>query len=231
MEHYTKEWIRSRFPDGSGSFFKCEGKLAWACDTWCEKYEEEYDFKEGDEKEGKEKLITLLQVIRDSSPTNISALEAMFDIEMFLRTFSVELLTSNWDGILNGKNFDLYWNPETKKWVYIRHDLDLAMIMTTAQLPIWIKEEEVRVAWLVTQSPKWQPRFRELLLLGLSHMQGPEFQQEVHALHDLALPLIESDTWRGVDSPNSLFIFNGGPGAILGWVEKRIKSVMEQLAN
>jgi len=115
LEHMNKEYLKSRFENSVGPFFKCTGNLTYECDDWCPQYVKNFDFKEGDETLAKAKMIELLQVIRDSTPGDLTKLEAVFDIEMFLRAFSVEILTSNWDGILGANNFEMYWNPDTQK--------------------------------------------------------------------------------------------------------------------
>jgi len=229
LEHMSKDFLKSRFDNGAGPFFKCVGTLAYECDNWCPQYAETYDWKEGDEVLGQTKMIELLQIIRDSTPDDLTKLEAVFDIEMFLRAFSVEMLTSNWDGIIAANNFEMYWNPDTEKWIYFRHDLDVAMQVATGTASIWILEDHVRVAWLCTQNKKWQARYRELLQLGITYMESPEYKAEIRDLHDLAEPLIEKDYWRGVDLPNTLALFNGGPIALLNWSLRRAANIAEQL--
>jgi spore coat protein CotH len=56
--------------------------------------------------EGYKELVTLLAVI-NLSPNNTFErdLNAIFDVDLFLRFLVFEVATGNWDGIANGNNF------------------------------------------------------------------------------------------------------------------------------
>ncbi len=65
-------------------------------------------------------LIDLIQVINNG---NLTALAAIFDIDMFLRSQAVEALFADGDGFAcSGHNFFLY--SVAGKFSFIRHDLD-----------------------------------------------------------------------------------------------------------
>ena len=49
---------------------------------------------------------------------------AVFNVDLFLRTLVMEVVTGNWDGIANGNNMYFYQDPATGLWNYLRHDYD-----------------------------------------------------------------------------------------------------------
>lgn len=54
-------------------------------------------------------------------------LRSPIDLEFFMRSFVMEVLTANWDGIWDGANCLLYYDPQESIFIYFREDLDLSL--------------------------------------------------------------------------------------------------------
>jgi len=76
-------------------------------------------------------LIATLDNSQDNE-TFIREFSSLFDVDLFLRTYVMEVFTGNWDGTWNGNNYYLYLNPDVGKFQYFRHDLDLSFGMFEA---------------------------------------------------------------------------------------------------
>ncbi len=51
-----------------------------------------------------------------------------FDVEAFLQQLALDVLTGHWDDYwVNANNYNLFHNPETRRWSYIPYDFDNAM--------------------------------------------------------------------------------------------------------
>lgn len=42
-------------------------------------------------------------------------IEDIFDVDLFLRTYVMEVATGNWDGIWDCNNYFMYYNPQFDK--------------------------------------------------------------------------------------------------------------------
>jgi len=60
-------------------------------------------------------------------------LNNIFDVSFFLRTYIMEVVTGNWDGIRDANNYYLVYNPNTNQFCYFRHDLDASFNEDTMQ--------------------------------------------------------------------------------------------------
>src|SRR5688572_23446765 len=74
-------------------------------------------------------LIKFIKILNLSNQTLEQDLLSIFNVDMFLRTLVMEVATGNWGGTWNGNNYYLYLNPDTGKFEYFRHDLDLSFGM------------------------------------------------------------------------------------------------------
>jgi hypothetical protein len=77
---------------------------------------------------GERSIVFIHFTLTDSiNYANSSAeIDKIFDIDLYIRTFVMEVATGNWDGIFNANNYYLYFNPDVNKFQYFRHDLDFS---------------------------------------------------------------------------------------------------------
>jgi hypothetical protein len=52
--------------------------------------------------------------------------EKVFDVDIFLRAITMEVMSGQTDGIYNANNYWLYYNKSLKQFQYFRHDFDLS---------------------------------------------------------------------------------------------------------
>jgi len=72
----------------------------------------------------------MIEILNLAPPNTFAAeFEAIFDVDSFIQTYIMEVMTGNWDGIYDGNNYYLYKDPTINKWRYFRHDLDLSFGM------------------------------------------------------------------------------------------------------
>ncbi len=54
-----------------------------------------------------------------------NAIMNAFDVDAFLKRLALDALTGHWDDYwINGNNYHLFLNPETRRWTYIPYDFD-----------------------------------------------------------------------------------------------------------
>lgn len=132
LEEINKQFLQSRFGNDNGLLYKCVGDLSYlgadpdlyanctAGDSMC------YT-PETDEAEDFSLLRDFIAVLNKTPEDEFEeAIQKIFDVDLFLRTFTVEVLTGNWDGIWDCNNYWLYYNPDVNVFQYFRQDLDVS---------------------------------------------------------------------------------------------------------
>jgi hypothetical protein len=71
-------------------------------------------------------LIQFLNVLNNTNSAEFACeIDAVFDVDMYLRTLAIEVLTGHWDGYAyNKNNYYLYQRPSDQKFVFIEYDMD-----------------------------------------------------------------------------------------------------------
>lgn len=136
-EQVNKKFIDSRFGDDKGNLYKCSwpADLVWI-DNKQETYkniinpsplnERAYELKTNEDDDDYADFVQLLNVINNSTAGNfIADIEAIFDVQTYLKTLAAEVLIGHWDNYYyNKNNYYLYHNPVTNKFVYLPYDMD-----------------------------------------------------------------------------------------------------------
>jgi spore coat protein CotH len=125
VEQIDDEFIASRFDDKAGNLYKC---------TWGATLENNgqiynngtYELKTNTAVDNRAILDNFVKVLNTTSSANFEeAIEAVFNVNKFIKYLAVEALTGHWDGYsYNQNNFYLYENMTTGLIEFIPYDVD-----------------------------------------------------------------------------------------------------------
>lgn len=127
VEHYDEEFTQSRF-GGQGNLYKClYGADLKYIGASANNYKlEYYEIKNPEGPGAYEDLAQLIDVLNNASSSDFECdLEHIFNVNGFLKSLVMDVLTGNWDGPhYNKNNFYLYFNAQAGQFEYIPFDLD-----------------------------------------------------------------------------------------------------------
>ncbi len=127
-EHIDEEFIQSRFPQNdTGNLYKAiYGANMLYSGTNQAPYENLYELSTNKSANDYSGLIHFLNVLNNTNSADFACeIESVFDVDMYLRTLAVEILTGHWDGYsYNKNNYYLYQRPSDQKFVFIEYDMD-----------------------------------------------------------------------------------------------------------
>ncbi len=125
VEQIDDEFLDKRYDTELGNLYKC---------YWGSTFENNgevnnnsrYELKTNKETNDRSKLVNFVTVLSSYSGENLKPrIEAIFDVETYLRQLAVETLIGHWDGYsYNSNNFYIHENPTTNKIDFIPYDLD-----------------------------------------------------------------------------------------------------------
>lgn len=132
IEQIDEEFVERRFGNKDGNLYKClyPADLAYlGNDPDAYKLMADgrrvYDLRTNEEEDDYSDLANFISVINQASLTDLPCeLEAIFNVDAYLRTMAFDVLSGNWDGYWNKNNFYLYNNTATGKFEYIPFDVD-----------------------------------------------------------------------------------------------------------
>ncbi len=113
VESMREPLLIRAFGNGKGTVY--EGSVVDFHKEW----ENSFEHKRGDDKRGREKIKTLINVLADDEVTE-QVIGEHVDLDSFYRFWATEGLLGFWDGYSgNNNNFFVYLNPETDKFHFI----------------------------------------------------------------------------------------------------------------
>ncbi|MEL6863490.1 MAG: CotH kinase family protein [Bacteroidota bacterium] len=133
VEHIDEVFVDLRFGSDKGNLYKClwPADLAYLGEDpnlykLVDAGRRVYELKTNTETDDYSRLAALIGVINNSPPADFACdLEKIFNVQSYLRSIAMDVLTGNWDGpIFNKNNFYLYDNPLSGQFEYIPYDLD-----------------------------------------------------------------------------------------------------------
>ncbi|NNC96046.1 MAG: T9SS type A sorting domain-containing protein [Chitinophagales bacterium] len=128
VEHIDEEFVRSRFGNRSGNLYKCYwgSDLTYIDDNPASYMDKSYELKTNTDENDFSDLAEFIKVLNKSSlSTRACELREVFNVDDYLRSMAMDILTGNWDGpLINKNNFYLYHNSSTDQFEYIPYDLD-----------------------------------------------------------------------------------------------------------
>lgn len=134
VEHVDEVFLKSRFGNNNGNLFKClSGANLKYIDNNQESYKKlrsgsliVYELKTNESNNDFSGLVHFIDILNNTSSSNFEAeIEKIFNVDNYLKTIAVEILTGHWDNyIFNSNNYYLYQNLSTHKYEYIPYDVD-----------------------------------------------------------------------------------------------------------
>lgn len=152
VEQIDDEFVQSRFDDDTGNLYKC---------SWGATLEDNgqifddgtYELESNKAFNDRSVLAQFVNVLNNTAAAHLETeLEAVFNVQSYLRYLAVEALTGHWDGYsYNQNNFYLYENPESGLVEFIPYDTDNTFGMDwvnrdwgTREVLDWIKHGDPR---------------------------------------------------------------------------------------
>jgi hypothetical protein len=127
-EHIDEEFIQSRFPlNDNGNLYKANyGANMLYTGTNQSPYESLYELSTNKSANDYSGLIHFLDILNNTNTADFACeIDAVFDVDMYLRTLAIEILSGHWDGYaFNKNNYYLYQRPSDQKFVFIEYDMD-----------------------------------------------------------------------------------------------------------
>ena len=133
VEHIDEEFIEKRFGNKSGNLYKCiygtnleflgDNPDAYKLAPWGQRI---YELKTNTEADDYSGLARFIDVLNNSPEENFQCdLEAVFNVNAYLKTLVYEILFGHWDGYsVNQNNYYLYHNPADDRFYFLSYDLD-----------------------------------------------------------------------------------------------------------
>lgn len=162
VENIDEVYLKRRQKDVNGQLFKCfYGADFQYLGNNPDKYSNNvYEAANNEDNPDIWKLIDFTEVLsKPSDPNYRCKLEAIFDVDDYLKRMAFEVLIGHWDNLLfNINNAYLYFNPVTKKMEILSYDLDNTYGID------WFKEDwSDRNIYSWAQANKPRPLYNNLL--------------------------------------------------------------------
>lgn len=133
VEHIDENFIEKRFGNNDGNLYKCYYGVDFnyiSDDGNAYKFEDNgrrtYELKTNEAMDDYSDLAAFIAVLNNTPLIDLPCeLEAVFNVDAYLKVIAFDVLTANWDGpIWNKNNCYIYKNTATGKFEYIPYDLD-----------------------------------------------------------------------------------------------------------
>lgn len=151
-EAFTKEFLAKFFQDPSGDLYESPA---------VQDVSENAEKDRGDEA-NRENLKELIGACREpDEKKRWERLEAILDVDQFLRFLAMESLLSHWDGYnFNRNNYRFYFDATTKKAWFFCHGMD--QTFGDPNLPA-IANSNAMVGQAILSNPRWKARRDEIV--------------------------------------------------------------------
>ncbi len=186
--------IEEQFASDDGNLYKPEGTGA----TFTEGSfnEQSFDKETNQEEADYSDILSLFEVLHAESRLSDpeawrASLEAVFDVDVFLRWLAVNTVVQNWDtyGVMN-HNYFLYTDPESGLITWIPWDNNHALNGTSQRGTLSLSMDEVDERWplisYLMDDPVYQTQYETYLGEVIETVFVPEEMAETYAFyHDL----------------------------------------------
>ncbi len=256
VEHIDEEYIEKRFGNNSGNLYKCgygsnltflgDSPEAYKLSPWGSRI---YELKTNTVADDYSDLAEFIGVLNDNNSDNFQCeIEAVLNVNHYLKTLVYEILFGHWDGYsINQNNYYLYKNPTDQRFYFLSFDLDNTLGVDFFDQPWetwniyqWEYQERPLTQHLMAV-PEYRARFTAYMEEALSTVyQEQELQSRLEEIQTLILPYALEDTYKSLDYgfensdfENALSSAWGGhiPLSIGDFIEARANSALNQLES
>ncbi|MFB1002982.1 MAG: CotH kinase family protein [Bacteroidia bacterium] len=224
VEHIDEEFTQSRY-GSKGNLYKCiyGADLAYRGSSANSYKTDYYELKQTVGATDYADLAHFSDVLNNTPEANFEcALEKVFNVNSYLKSVVMDVLTGNWDGPnYNKNNFYLYSNPKTSLFEYIPYDLDntfgvdfLERDWATRDIYTWSKGNSGRPLFdkIITRK-KYKEKFTYLLQKTLEeYFTIDSMSVRVNTLKGLISTAAVADTYRTLDYGYTINDFNNSFG-------------------
>eukprot|EP01094_Clydonella_sp_ATCC50884_P022881 TRINITY_DN5353_c0_g1_i2.p1 TRINITY_DN5353_c0_g1~~TRINITY_DN5353_c0_g1_i2.p1 ORF type:complete len:622 (+),score=134.09 TRINITY_DN5353_c0_g1_i2:163-1866(+) len=220
LENVDEQYLKSRWGSDDGKLYKCVGDLEYLGPD-PELYRHamyfdkvSYDPKTDEAVDGSfSEIRDLAYVLNDTSAPNFAAeLEKLLDVDLLIRSYAVEIMTGQTDGMFASNNYFLYLDPSTNIFRFMRHDFDLSLGIFEnviagdefATRNVWTWSEGTRGFRLpaaIMSQPQYLQKFTEFLAsLAHSFANGNgALVARMHAWEKQLLNPVAQDHWHPLE--------------------------------
>jgi hypothetical protein len=233
-EHIDGPWLEKRFPDAHGNLWKCtypanlqyqgpDGDDYKFTPSWSST--RVYDLKTNNLSDDYSGLAHFIDVLNNTPLADLPcALEAVFDVDAYLRVAAAEILVGHWDNYIgNQNNFYLYERSTDGRLMYLPYDMDNTLGVQwfgnwANQNPYaWSLEPGRPLYHRLMQVPGYRARFTEHLAeLLATGFEGEVWEERGEDLLELVGPAAEEDIYRTMDYGFSWSDFQASVGQTWG---------------
>ncbi|MEL6657390.1 MAG: CotH kinase family protein [Bacteroidota bacterium] len=235
VEHIDDELVQQRFGNRNGNLYKClyPADLAYLGEN-PDNYKlapngrRAYDLRTNEEEDDYSDLANFISIINLTPIDDLPCeLEAVFNVDTYLRIMVIDVLTGNWDGYRNQNNFYLYHNTATEKFEYIPYDLDNTMGIdwfgvdwTMRDVYGWMPSGQDRPLFnRILEVPDYRARFSYYMRnFMLTYYNPGNLFAGFDELRDRLGPFVAADDFYTRDYDFSLEDFTDGFGSPSGFL-------------
>lgn len=214
IEQIDKRYLKRNFADKTGNLWKNKGNsdLIWAGSN-----PNSYPFElQTNEMENDwTKFIEFIDFLNNSTNAEFeSGIEAIFDLDEYLRILAIDILTNNWDSYVeHGRNWYMYYEPKTDKIHWLPWDYNFAFdrgSIGSVDLPILLNNNEKILVKRILEVPEFRVRYLNYMceVLEINFTES-----RLNPVLDAQLDLIDDD-WS--TATNNLFLLSDVQDAING---------------
>lgn len=240
--------IQSQFSDDSGNVYKPEGTgAAFAAGTFNEEsFEKQTNEKEADWSDIQAVFSALHSELRTSDPAAWRAgLEAVFDVDAFIRWLAVDTIVQNWDtyGTM-AHNYYLYTDPQDGLVTWIPWDNNMALSAEgggrggrggmggmggVRELDLSNVTDQWPLIRYLVDDPVYHAKYRQFLQETIQGAFDPQkLAATYQKAHDLITPYVEREE-EGFTQIDSLDLFNQAVAELSQHAVDRYNAVVDYL--
>jgi spore coat protein H len=234
VEHIDDRFLENRYGNSDGNLYKClyPADLNYI-DANPDSYKLEfngqrvYELKTNESTDDYTDLANFIDII-NNTPVNEfpEKLEPVFNVNLYLKTLAVEILTGHWDNYaFNKNNFYLYHNTKTNKLDYIDYDMDntfgidwFGITWAKRNIYNWSSEWEDRpLTERLLENSEYRQRFSFYINLLMEKSFNYNYMvTKINSIKEMITPYAINDYYRTLDYGFTVDDFNNSYNTALG---------------
>lgn len=211
-ESFDRTFLKRHFEKSGGNLY--DG-------GFCQDIDADLEKDEGGNKDDRADLKALLAACTEADLVKRWAkVQELVDIKEFVTYMAVEQMLGHWDGYcLNRNNYRLYFDPATKKAVFLPHGMDQLFQDSEASI---LDNPPALVANAVMKNPAWRTEYRKRVGELLPLFNAEKLKKRVDEVAKRLEPVIDSYDKEAANA------FKGAVNDLKARLEARERSLKEQ---
>ncbi|MBK8698649.1 MAG: CotH kinase family protein [Saprospiraceae bacterium] len=253
VEHIDNDYFEARNTDDTGQLFKClyGADFVYKGNNFSNYNKNVYSPENNQDAVDLSGLVSFISALdAKDDPDFRCELEAVFDVDSYLRILALEVLIGHWDNpVFNKNNTYFYDNPTTGKSQIIPYDLDntygidwFGVDWASRNIYSWAPSSEPRPLYgNLLSIPAYKQRYGYLIKKYIETFFNPGFMNTyIDAVKSRIAPYVVNDTYAGLDYgytyADFLSSYDNGLGGhvkmgLKEYISKRSGSAFAQLQN